>query len=172
MVRSAPTDLFWRSEDPDVHLEIQLDAHGRVVSVRHDATIISGSDEITEGFLTALSEVQQIKAGGIEYSDTGAGSPDAPFPYDPDAIRVDTKQFNIGLIQEMINDSDINLSPECRPAGLARRRPRPHRRPSRQPPRRAAAVELATQRPRYRCLTSYAAALTGLTGWLRFTRMP
>ena len=112
MVRSAITELLWHSEDPDVRLEIRLDDNGRVASVRHDSNIISSSDEITEQFLTTLSEVQQIEAGGIEYSDVEPDPPEAPFPYDPDAIRVDTKQFNIGLIQEMINDGDINLSPD------------------------------------------------------------
>lgn len=112
MVRSTAIDLLWQSEDPNVQLEIQLDDNGRVASVEHDSTIISSRDEITERFLAALSEVQQVEAGGIEYSDADAGITDAPFPYDPDAIRVDTKQFNIGLIQEMINDGDINLSPD------------------------------------------------------------
>lgn len=33
-------------------------------------------------------------------------------PYDPETIRVDTKTFNIGLVNDMINDGDINLSPD------------------------------------------------------------
>ena len=112
MIRSTTDDLLWRSADADVDITIQLDDNGRVASVSHGPDIKSGKDEIIARFVAAIADIQQIEAGGIEYSDSEADANDAPFPYDPDAIRVDTKQFNIGLIHEMINDGDINLSPD------------------------------------------------------------
>lgn len=53
-----------------------------------------------------------VEAGGIEYDDQRHPIADATFPYDPETIRIDTKPFNISLVYEMINDGDINLSPD------------------------------------------------------------
>lgn len=112
MGRAAGSDTIWRSVDPEVDLEIRLTEGGTVERLDAGPMVGSGSEEIAERFLIALAEVVQVEAAGVEYSDSETADPDAPFPYDPDAIRVDTKQFNIGLIHEMINEGDVNLSPD------------------------------------------------------------
>lgn len=112
MVRVADSETTWRSQEADVDLVVDLSKTGVVKKITAGPMIGTDREEIAERFLAAFAEVVQIEAAGIEYSEEEAPNPDAPFPYDPDAIRVDTKQFNIGLIHEMINDGDVNLSPD------------------------------------------------------------
>lgn len=69
-------------------------------------------DEISESFIEALAQRSIQEAAGIEVTDESADSSSEPFPYDPEFIRVDTKPFNISLVYDMINDGDINLSPD------------------------------------------------------------
>lgn len=102
----------WRSTDIRADLEITITDTGGIDEMKRGPMIASEEDEIAELFLMALSQKAQVEAAGVEYEEEASFSSDTPFPYDPDAIRIDTKQFNIGLIHEMINEGDINLSPD------------------------------------------------------------
>jgi Protein of unknown function DUF262 len=110
--RIENAENVWQAKDDDVQLRITLNEIGAIQEMELGQMILSSRDEIAERFLTALADIVQIEAAGIEYSEAEHPDPSTPFPYDPDAIRVDTKQFNIGLIHEMINDGDVNLSPD------------------------------------------------------------
>ncbi len=63
--------------------------------------------EILEEFLVQNNPNQQF---GPE--DTETEEEDDESPYDPDKIRVDTKNFSLHQIYDMINRGDINLTPD------------------------------------------------------------
>ncbi len=68
---------------------------------------------MSEAFIQSVAARSIQEVTGIEVTE-GENNPDLldPFPYDPESIRVDTKPFNISLVYDMINDGDINLSPD------------------------------------------------------------
>lgn len=112
LAKAPDDDKVWRCADADLGLEIRLSEAGAVQEIFSLPIVNSSKEEIADRFLSALNDVLQSEAAGLEYSEADDTGPRTPFPYDPDAIRVDTKQFNIGLIHEMINDGDVNLSPD------------------------------------------------------------
>lgn len=63
--------------------------------------------ELLEEFLVQLNPNQQF---GSE--DTETDDDDYETPYDPDKIRVDTKNFSLHQIYDMISRGDINLTPD------------------------------------------------------------
>jgi hypothetical protein len=63
--------------------------------------------ELLEEFLVQSNPHQQF---GSENTETEEEDDDTP--YDPDKIRVDTKNFSLHQIYDMINRGDINLTPD------------------------------------------------------------
>lgn len=100
----------WLSMHPNIR--ICRFSNGRVdIKVADD--IDSTPEEIVEQFLAHLADEEIQKSGGIEYTNDAADQSDEfVYPYDPESIRIDTKPFNISLVHEMIEDGDINLSPD------------------------------------------------------------
>ncbi len=103
----------WRSAPGAPVVSIVQNADGQL-EASASAPISSTSEEITEQFLAAFSDVALQEAGGVEFSESSLDdiSELKTYPYDPETIRVDTKPFNISLVYEMIKDGDINLSPD------------------------------------------------------------
>ncbi|MFK3772118.1 DUF262 domain-containing protein [Pseudomonas sp. NPDC089406] len=100
----------WLSENPKV--QILRFSDGRIETDIAD-NIDSTPEEIIEQLLSNLNEEEVQQSGGIEYVDLESETPDEfVYPYDPETIRIDTKPFNISLVYEMIEDGDINLSPD------------------------------------------------------------
>ncbi|MGE7990038.1 DUF262 domain-containing protein [Pseudomonas sp. NPDC089554] len=100
----------WASRYPHISILRSPDGH---IDVDTSEEIDSSHEEIIEQFLVHMAgaEIQQI--GGIEYTDDSVRNPEEfDYPYDPETIRIDTKPFNISLVYEMIEDGDINLSPD------------------------------------------------------------
>lgn len=100
----------WISTHPKIR--ISRSADGRV-DVDAVGDIDSTQEEIVEQVLSHLAAEDIQQSGGIEFT---ADDPDQTdefvYPYDPESIRIDTKPFNISLVHEMIEDGDINLSPD------------------------------------------------------------
>ena len=111
--QSQPDGLSrWAAEPAALGLTIITDEGGHIVDVEISQEIGSTPDEVGEVFIQALAERAIKEVAGIEVTEAGEADPSEPFPYDPESIRVDTKPFNISLVYDMINDGDINLSPD------------------------------------------------------------
>ena len=102
----------WTAEPATLGLIIITDEGGQIVDIEVSQEIGSTPDEVGEVFIQALAERAIQEVAGIEVTEAGEADPPEPFPYDPESIRVDTKPFNISLVYDMINDGDINLSPD------------------------------------------------------------
>jgi len=100
----------WLSTSPK--LRIIRFSDGRV-DVKAANDIDSTTEEVVEQVLAHLADEELQQSGGVEYADDEVGTiEEFVYPYDPESIRIDTKPFNISLIHEMIEDGDINLSPD------------------------------------------------------------
>jgi hypothetical protein len=110
---SGATGLISWTTDPDSpRLTITTSETGDIVGVDISEEISSTAEEISEVFIQAVAERSIQEVAGIEVTEETEIEPLEPFPYDPESIRVDTKPFNISLVYDMINDGDINLSPD------------------------------------------------------------
>lgn len=92
----------------DVYFKLELIDSQFTVTKKHpdlDETDESLSSKIEEW----LVEQNPNQRFGTEETETEQND---ETPYDPDKIRVDTKQFSLHQINEMIERSDINLSPD------------------------------------------------------------
>jgi hypothetical protein len=103
---------LWSADSSSIGLIITTNEAGNIVDVEVSGDIGSTPDEIGEAFIQALAERAIQEVAGIEVTEETESDPSEPFPYDPETIRVDTKPFNISLVYDMINDGDINLSPD------------------------------------------------------------
>lgn len=100
----------WHSDDPLISIKRRSDDS---ISIQKPRFITSTDEEISEQVLLhiANSEIQQ--SGGVEYTNDAEDFVDEfAQPYIAESIRVDTKPFNISLVYEMIEEGDINLSPD------------------------------------------------------------
>jgi hypothetical protein len=102
----------WTAEPATPGLTIITNEGGHIVGVEVSPEVGSTPDEVGEVFIQALAERAIQEVAGIEVMDRAEAGLPEPFPYDPESIRVDTKPFNISLVYDMINDGDINLSPD------------------------------------------------------------
>lgn len=103
----------WVAETASGLVKILTNDAGQILDVQLPEDIISTCEEIGEAFIQVLAERSIQEVGGIEVTHEKSNSEQSePFPYDPEFIRVDTKPFNISLVYDMINDGDINLSPD------------------------------------------------------------
>jgi len=110
---SATNAAVWETDHQEIRIRITLDAGQTIADVQLSENIGSTREEVSEAFIEALGDQSRQEAAGLEVSDEDeADAESEPFPYDPESIRVDTKPFNISLVYEMINDGDINLSPD------------------------------------------------------------
>ena len=75
--------------------------------------IASTDEEISEQILLHIAEEEIQQSGGVEYTNDAEEVVDEyEQPYVAESIRIDTKPFNISLVYEMIEEGDINLSPD------------------------------------------------------------
>lgn len=82
---------------------------GRVVITTVDKSLESYKDHILEVLYNYLPDI--IEKEGAEFEDNEESEEDIS-PYDPEDITVHQKQFSIKLIEEMIDNGDIDLSPD------------------------------------------------------------
>lgn len=81
--------------------------------IEKSRSISSSDEEISEQFLLQIADAEIQQSGGVEYTDDAEDpADDFEHPYVAESIRIDTKPFNISLVYEMIEEGDINLSPD------------------------------------------------------------
>lgn len=109
--------VSWHSSDSEVMLAI-LEMNNDEIKVIKDTRIITDDEDIKAQFAEQRFELEKEKlestASGIEpttENDTFISKQEIR-PYNPDLIRVDTKQFTIHQISKLIQDGDIDFSPD------------------------------------------------------------
>ncbi len=115
--------VIWRKQEdeypgPDFDLAFVLEDKGRKPArVSKGRNIVDSEHELRHRFEERLFE-ENMKTtidqrDGFDDAVESEGNSTETFnPYDPKLIRVDTKTFSIGQIYTMINDGDIDLSPD------------------------------------------------------------
>ncbi len=115
--------VIWRKKEdeypgPDFDLAFVLEEKGRKpVRVQKGKNIADSEHELRHRFEERLFEetmkMTMEQRDGFDDAVESEGNNTEKFnPYDPKLIRVDTKTFSIGQIYTMINDGDIDLSPD------------------------------------------------------------
>lgn len=74
-----------------------------------DPDIIDSDEDISDILDELVLEIIEKEQSGTENSES---SSEVVNPYNPDNIKVQTKAFNIKLISDMIDNGDIDLSPD------------------------------------------------------------
>lgn len=79
--------------------------------------VLEKSEDITESQDDLSAKLDQLLLSVIESEQSGTENTETVIealidPYDPDKIKVSSKQFSIKLIKEMIDDKDIDLNPD------------------------------------------------------------
>lgn len=108
--------FVWISQNIPFHLEIVTDEEiKKIIKLEKAESIKESSEEIKQKFLDAVFEYKInrliMEEDGFDDAEEGEEE-NAINPYDPKLIRVDTKTFSIEQINQMINDGDIDLSPD------------------------------------------------------------
>lgn len=96
-------------DDNAAWMELRLDNNVFEIIFK-DQLIEDSSDDIEIKLNTLMLQIIEAEQIGIENTDT-ANSLDI-LPYDSDKIKVQSKQFSIKLIEEMIDNEDIVLAPD------------------------------------------------------------
>jgi len=109
--------VSWHPSDSEVMLAI-LEMNNDEIEVIKDTRIITDDEDIKAQFAEQRFELEKEKlestASGIEpttENDTFISKQEIR-PYNPDLIRVDTKQFTVHQISKLIQDGDIDFSPD------------------------------------------------------------
>jgi hypothetical protein len=81
--------------------------------IEKSKSVASSDEEISEQILLQIADAEIRQSGGVEYTNDAEEFVDEyEPPYVAESIRIDTKPFNISLVYEMIEEGDINLSPD------------------------------------------------------------
>jgi hypothetical protein len=118
-IRLKPLRLSGETENPnlytfvpvsggDIYFKLELNDSQFTISNKH-ADVIESDESLGGKIEEWLVEQNPNQRFGTEETETEQND---ETPYDPDKIRVDTKQFSLHQINEMIERSDINLSPD------------------------------------------------------------
>lgn len=110
-------NILWKSQNSMVNLEIVTDSEMRsILSLKKSDNVLDEDDVIKQKFLDYLFEYKMNclinSEDGFDDAEETEDAENAINPYDPKLIRVDTKTFSIEQINQMINDRDIDLSPD------------------------------------------------------------
>ncbi|MBQ8627299.1 MAG: DUF262 domain-containing protein [Agathobacter sp.] len=110
-------NLVWASQDAELKLEIVTDEEIKtIIKIKKGDRLIEEDDVIKQKFLDLVFELKINRLineeDGFDDAEEGEDNENAINPYDPKLIRVDTKTFSIEQINQMINDGDIDLSPD------------------------------------------------------------
>lgn len=101
----------WKSTEHDVFLTIYENDDGSVSKLEKDNKIITEQDLLISQFLDQKQTIIETESSGIEFNDETVPL-EEPQPYDPELIRVDTKPFSLKQTFELIEEGDIDLSPD------------------------------------------------------------
>lgn len=110
--------ISWIYRNEQMEIEIITDSKmASVSSIKKSNNWTESEDEIKQKFLDAIFEYkmeQLIKAedGFDDADEDEMGEVEKYNPYNPKLIRVDTKTFSIDMVNDMINEGEIDLSPD------------------------------------------------------------
>ncbi|MBR3684258.1 MAG: DUF262 domain-containing protein [Lachnospiraceae bacterium] len=110
-------NLIWMSQEDAVQLEIVTDKEAKnIIKITKSDNVNDDDDTIKQKFLDLVFELKINRLindeDGFDDAEEGDDEQSIINPYDPKLIRVDTKTFSIEQINQMINDGDIDLSPD------------------------------------------------------------
>lgn len=110
-------NLIWMSQEDAVQLEIITDKVAKnIIKITKSDNVKDDDDTIKQKFLDLVFELKINRLindeDGFDDAEEGDEEQSIINPYDPKLIRVDTKTFSIEQINQMINDGDIDLSPD------------------------------------------------------------
>lgn len=112
------TGICWEYADETFRLEIRTDNEIKQVEIKNKSENLAETDEaVRQKFLDAVFEYKMAllinREDGFDDADDGENEETEKInPYDPKLIRVDTKNFSIGQVNQMIVDGDIDISPD------------------------------------------------------------
>jgi hypothetical protein len=110
-------NLIWTSENEQ--LRLRLSSNNSLENV----TVLEKSDNIVDseaeikrkfsdwGFEQKIAELTK-QEDGFDDADEEENEVEKINPYDPRLIRVDTKTFSVSMVNQMIKDNEIDLSPD------------------------------------------------------------
>lgn len=107
----------WKSKNPEITLSIKV-LKSNDIEVQKDQRILTNEEDIRSQFAEQLFEREKERlestASGIEPTTDNDSevSKQEIRPYNPDLIRVDTKAFTVHQIFKLIQDDDIDFSPD------------------------------------------------------------
>lgn len=116
-MKKKDVKLSWHAADSAIMLAV-LEMRNDEIEVIKDKKIITDDDDIKAQFAEQRFELEKEKlestASGIEPTTDNETivSKQEIRPYNPDLIRVDTKQFTVHQISKLIHDGDIDFSPD------------------------------------------------------------
>jgi len=112
-------EIFWKCADEAFPLEIMTDDEIKNTEILRKPENLAESDEIIkQKFSDAVFEYKMglliNREDGFDDAEDEEGDEKTERfnPYDPKLIRVDTKTFSISQVNQMINDGEIDLSPD------------------------------------------------------------
>lgn len=98
-----------RDEDNEIWMELQLKGNTFEI-VNKNSLVVDEEEDLNIKLDKLILEVLESEQSGTENTDTEVIEETSP--YDPDKIKVNSKQFSIKLIEEMIENADIDLAPD------------------------------------------------------------
>lgn len=100
------------------HIEIVTDSQMKIISyIKRSDNWSESENEIKQKFIDAMfeykmSQLVRAEDGFDDSDDEETEEVEKYNPYNPKLIRVDTKTFSIDMVNEMINEGEIDLSPD------------------------------------------------------------
>lgn len=111
-------DIVWEYKKEQIQIQIITDLQMRTINdIRVSDNWIESIEEVKQKFLDAIFEykMEKLVSSGDGFDDADeeeTGEIEKYNPYNPKLIRVDTKTFSIDMVNDMINDGEIDLSPD------------------------------------------------------------
>lgn len=110
-------EISWEYINGDIQIKILTDINSKeVFNIYKSQNISESESEIKQKFLDKVFELRMSRIISEEdgFDEASEDECDAIKinPYDPKLIRVDPKQFSIFQVNQMINDKEIDLSPD------------------------------------------------------------
>lgn len=100
------------------HIEIVTDSQMKIISyIKRSDNWPESENEIKQKFIDAMfeykmSQLVRAEDGFDDSDDEETEEVEKYNPYNPKLIRVDTKTFSIDMVNDMINEGEIDLSPD------------------------------------------------------------
>lgn len=111
-------EIHWKYEDEQYSIVVKTDRQlKQVTGISKSGGIAEETDDIKQKFLDVLFEYKMNQLINLEDGFDNADEEESEEgermnPYNPKLIRVDPKTFSIGQIYQMIEDQEIDLSPD------------------------------------------------------------